>query len=541
MPTIEVSRKVLEKLAGRKIKDTDLERVKGNIDSESGGIIRLEIEDTNRPDLWSVEGVARVFRENGMPRLKIKKSGKGIIVDKNIEGIRPYIAGFLAKDIPMTEELLKDVIQLQEKIAENFGRKRQKISVGIYNYRDAVFPLHYKAVDPKSVKFAPLEFVEKMDLEEILIKHPKGQQYGSIVKRYKMYPIFIDSANQVLSFPPIINSNSLGRVEVGMEELFVEVTGNDILSVNLVANILALALQDRNASIESIRIRYPYKTVLGKNMDTPHLFNERISFPEKAVKERLGIELPATKIISLLKSMQYHAARKGNNISVKIPYYRRDIMHPFDVIEDVAIAYGYPNIEPLDITSHTTGKLSRETVLSEKIRRSVIGLGFQETMNPILSNKKDLQGRMLSKKKIVEIENYMSETYSAVRNSVLPSLLHILGRNLHVEYPQKIFELGECVDADRNASTVAKLAACISDSSVGYEDISSVADALFRMVGIGYRLEESHDSAFVEGRQAFILINKKPAGILGEINPQVLENWGIDMPVAALEIDVTRI
>ena len=391
MPTIEVSRKMLEKLAGRKIAEGMLDRVKGEIEEENNGTIKLEIGDTNRPDLWSVEGVARVYREKGVPKLKLRKSGKNIIVDKTVETIRPYIAGFIARKVNITEELLLDMIQLQEKIAENFGRKREKISIGIYNYTDAKFPLQYRAVEPLSIKFAPLEFEEEMNLHEILEKHPKGRQYGHIVKKHKLYPIFMDSTGQVLSFPPLINSNRLGRVTKGTSDVFIEATGSDIKPAILAVNIIALALQDRGASIETIEVLYPYATPLGKKIVTPLVFGEKISFPQSLVQERLGLELGADDAISLLRSMQYDAISKGKNITVTIPYYRRDVMHPFDVMEDIAVAYGYGNIQPLEVKSFTPGGFSHFTSLSERARRSMIGMGFQEIMSPILSNATALQ------------------------------------------------------------------------------------------------------------------------------------------------------
>ncbi len=538
MPTIEVSRKTLERLAGKKITEDMLDAVKGDIEGEKEGILKIEIGDTNRPDLWSVEGIARVFRERGIPKLRVKKSGKSIIVNANIQKIRPYIAGFVAKNVPMNEELLLDIIQVQEKISENFGRKREKISIGVYNYRDAKFPLHYKAVAPKSVRFAPLEFTEPLDLDEILDKHPKGHLYGHIVKKHKMYPLFTDSAEQVLSFPPIINSNYLGKVREGTSEIFIEVTGSDIMPVNLVVNIMALALQDRGATIESVNIGYPYATPLGKRHATPYVFAEKLAFPEAMVKERLGIVLKTGQIISLLRSMQYDATKKGNKIVATVPYYRRDVMHPFDAIEDIAIAYGYGKIEPASLDSFTTGGLAPLTTSTEKVRRIAIGMGFQEIMSPILSNAADNE-KSLNETKLIEIDNYMSKNYSAVRPSIIPSLLLVLSKNLHVEYPQKIFETGECASVENDEiKNATKITLCIADESAGYEDISSVADAMLRLLGVKYTLESSKKKMFIDGRQAAIKANGKVIGAMGEIHPQVLENWGVDKPVVALELDV---
>lgn len=236
--------------------------------------------------------------------------------------------------------------------------------------------------------------------------------------------------------------------------------------------------------------------------------------------------------------MQYDAVKKGSKIVATVPYYRRDVMHPFDAIEDIAIAYGYGNIEPAGIESFTAGGLATLTVNMEKVRRIAIGMGFQEIMSPILSNAADNE-KSLTDEKLVEIDNYMSESYSAVRSSIVPSLLLVLSRNLHVEYPQKIFEAGECASVENGEiKNTPKIALCIAGESAGYEDISSAADAMLRLLGIRYVLEQSKKKMFIDGRQALIKVGGKSVGVVGEIHPQVLENWGIDKPVVALELDV---
>jgi len=60
--------------------------------------------------------------------------------------------------------LLKQIIQLQEKLCDNYGRRRQKIAIGVYTSKKIEFPVNYKAVDPESVDFVPLDFKESLNL-----------------------------------------------------------------------------------------------------------------------------------------------------------------------------------------------------------------------------------------------------------------------------------------------------------------------------------------------------------------------------------------
>jgi len=539
MPTIEVNQKVLDNLAGKKVSQKDLEKCKAEIDEEKDGVMKIELGDTNRPDLWSVEGIARCIREKGLPKLKIKKSSNKIIVDKSIEKIRPFIAGVIAKNINIDEELLVEIIQLQEKLCENFGKKREKISIGVYKLDNIEFPVHYKAVDPKKIKFAPLNHEEEMDLDQILKKHPKGIEYGHIINKNNVYPIFLDSKEDVLSFPPIINSNYIGNVSTDTKNIFIEVTGTDIKQTILVLNIFAYALQDRSASLESVQIEYPYKTKYGKSMTTPYNFNDSISFDKRLVKKIFGLDLKDIEIKYLLESMQYYASVSGNIVKVSIPSYRNDIMHAVDVVEDIGIAYGYQNIKPLDIKSHTAGSLHYSTNYTNKIRNLCIGLGFQEVLSPILTDKNSMVKKMETQQNIIELSNPMNENYSAVRSWILPSLLSFLSKNLHREFPQKIFETGECVSSDTKTSY--SLSACISSSMSSYEDISSNLSSLLKNIGIEYELIVSNDPSFIKGRCAEIIHNKQKIGVVGEVHPKVLNNWKIEKPVSAFELNISKL
>ncbi|MBI5332462.1 MAG: phenylalanine--tRNA ligase subunit beta [Candidatus Aenigmarchaeota archaeon] len=544
MPTIEVSLKTFGKLAGKTMTEKDLEIVKGEIEAVDKNRAKIEIGDTNRPDLWSVEGIVRAIKAyNGKKpgQLRVKNSGKKIIVDKKLAEIRPFIAGFIAKFVQVDEDLLLDLIQLQDKLAENYGKKRKKISVGIYNHDRIKFPVHYKAVDPSQAQFIPLEFEKPVTLKEVLEEHPKGKEYGYILHDHKLFPLFIDSKEEVLSFPPIINSNYIGKVEPGSQNLFIEVTGTDHKAVLLATNIFALALQDRGAKIESVVSSYPWKTKYGTNVSAPYIFNEKISFDRSRIKDALGIELNDKEIKSLMEKMLYGAKITGSKIIAAIPDYRNDVMHLNDVIEDIAIAYGYENFTDMDITSSTTGSLKERTLFSEKLRRIMIGAGFQELLSNILTSKKILCNQMMYDEDIIEIDNAMSENYSAVRNWLIPIMLQALQRNMHNEYPQKIFEFGECVVRNEQSNdytkTVNRIGGAISDINIGYEQISSIVDALFSSLEISYELQPMDHNSFIKGRCAKIIIDSKFAGIAGEIHPQVLNNFGIEKAVVVFELD----
>ena len=543
MATITFSLTDLQKLIGKKISIEDLEDLliyaKAEVDSydKEKDEVTADFGDTNLPYLWSVEGVARLLKgilnkEKGLPKLKINKSDYKLIVENSVTKVRPYIAAFVAKDFKIDDYLLKQMIQLQEKLCENYGRRRKKLAIGIYRYSKIKFPVYYKAAYPTKIKFIPLEFKKEMDLKEILEEHPKGQEYAWILEGCEKYPVLMDDSNNVLSFPPIINSNDTGKLELNDTDLFFEVTGTDLDSVLVACNIFAQALADRGFKIFSVEIKYP-----DKKITTPFMFDDSIKINKDNVKKIIGIEFKDSEIKSLLEKQRYdYEAGKA-----LIPCYRKDILHENDVIEDILIAYDYNNIEDLPLTSYTPGATKKIVYFIDKIREIMIGLGYQEMMTQSLSNKNLLYNMMeIEDFGTIEIQNPSSELYACARTWLLPIMLDILSKNKHVEYPQQIFEQGlVTIKTDGKIVDQEKIAAASITEKGDYTKIKQILDSLFKMLGIDYAIEELDHKSFIEGRVGKILVNNKEIGFIGEVSPKVIYNFSLEMPVVAFEMNIS--
>jgi phenylalanyl-tRNA synthetase beta chain len=543
MPTIEFSLKDLNSLVGKDLTKKELEEYlwycKAELNSLEGDNAKVEVADTNLPYLWSVEGIARLLKgvlskEKGLAELDIKKSDYAIVVDKNVNKIRPYIAGFVAKGKKVDGFLLKQMIQLQEKLCENFGMRRKKVAIGIYSHDNIDFPVHYKAIKPSGIKFVPLGETKEMNLYEIIKKHPKGIEYGWILKDFEEYPILVDSKDAVLSFPPIINSKNTGQVEEGTENLFFEATGTDYESVILATNIFAFALADRGFEISSVNVQYPNKKV-----NTPFVFKNWVKINKKDVESIFGLDLKETEIKKLVESMRYGYVQG----KVTIPCYRKDIMHKVDVIEDIGIAYGYDNIKEEPLTSYTVGESLPIVKFIDKIRDSLVGAGYQEVFSPILTSKEILGKRMgLEGSGILEIDNYMSETYSCVRNWLIPVLMEFLTKNKHNEYPQKIFEEGIVKFYKGNEiKEFERLALLSCSNKADFTDAKQALDVIMNSLGLKYEIKEIDHASFIDGRCGRIIVNCVKVGYIGEVKPEILENFSLDYPIAALELNITSL
>lgn len=241
-----------------------------------------------------------------------------------------------------------------------------------------------------------------------------------------------------------------------------------------------------------------------------------------------------------LERMGFSATAKGQKVTAAIPSYRNDIMHERDLIEDVGIAYGYSNFKGRAPPFPTIGAKHPIESFADRQREIMIGLGFQDCVTFTLTNEPVHYVRMmLTPEGRVQIGNPLTQETTMVRTSILPSLLTVLETNKDQKYPQKLFEAGDTVVPDESSpagcATQKKLCAVIASKGAGLSDIKSVLEALLKELNVDYSLERSQKQFFIKSRSASVK-GAKVRGYFGEVHPQVLENFGMTMPVAAFEV-----
>lgn len=546
MPTIEASYSDLCRLVGRRLRrdtlDQEMMYAKGEIDLRDRDLLKIDIKDTNRPDLWSAEGIAREIRyrhgTKGMMPYTVKKSGIEVHVDPRTQRVRPAAAAAVISDLRIDARVLSQLIQLQEKISQTFGRKRKEVAIGIYELDRIVPPLKYTATAPDGLRFVPLGFRKAMTPQEILAGHPKGKEYGHLIASSPVYPLWTDAEGTVLSLPPVINSEITGKVTENTRNIFIECTGQSDKFILPALAVLVAACIDRGGQAQSVEICYPHRRVR-----TPDFTPKQVSVDLAYVNRVSGLGLsPAQARQLFLRSGYAVKSVKGSVWTLLYPAYRQDIMHPIDVVEDLIISRGYNAVPPDRVALPAAGRQLPDELLAYQFGELLIGMGFQEVMNYTLTSK-DMLFRKMNRpvQDCVEIENPVSVNWSVFRTGLLPSLLGFLVSNRHVEYPQRIFELGTAVIPDPAAPTrardVRKLAAVIADSSAGYERMSPVLHAFMRSIGIAFSLKPARHPSLIGGRTASVVAGGTECGMIGEVHPQVLENFGIEIPVVAMELD----
>ncbi|MDY6773676.1 MAG: phenylalanine--tRNA ligase subunit beta [Candidatus Nanohaloarchaea archaeon] len=542
MAVVEISHPHLEELVGEELSIEKLEEEGSMLGVlfEGAEEDKLEVEvEPNRPDLLSVEGIARALRgffelETGAVDYPVETGDIEVEVDSSVKNVRRHIACARIRDLELGEDELNSIIQLQEKLTETYGRKREKIAIGLHDLEPLEPPITYRAAEPSEASFVPLGREEEMELGEILEEHEKGQKYAWILEDEDRYPLLQDSEEQVLSMPPVINGE-LTEVDEDTDDLFLDVTGTSRKEVETALNILVAALHERGGSIESVEVdRKRMPDMSGKLMEVDPDYVREVSGLDDLSEE--GIE-------EQLEKMRYDVEVGEEELVVTVPAYRADVMHPYDVIEDMVIGYGYDNVEEEIPEVSTIGGESDETVFRDRLRELMVGAGAQECMTFILSNREKLFGKMEREEgPVVSMANPLTEDYTLVRNRILPSLMEVLSNNQHNRYPQNLFEVGKVSELAERSHTGSedsyRLAYVSAGSESGFSEVRGVLQTMAKELGMELSIKEGEHGSFDDNRCGEVRIDGEEAGVIGEISGEVRGNWGVEVPVSAFEVEM---
>lgn len=544
MPSIKLNKKEFDKLLGKKLPDEKLkDRISllgTDLDGLDDEIIDVEIFP-NRPDMLSMQGFVRAFSSfiginTGLKEYKVSESGESLIVEKSVSEVRPFTACAIIKNLKFNDERIKEVIMMQEKLHVTYGRNRKKAAIGIYPMEKIAFPIKFTARKPEDIIFRPLEGKTEMNALEILEKHPAGKDYGHLLEGKELFPVFIDANDKVLSVPPIINSHETGRVTEETKDVFIECSGFDYRVLQKCLNMIVTAFADMGGEIQTIDLQYPDTAYV-----SPDLSPEEADIDIEYVKKLLGIDMNEKEMEEYLAKMGF-GYKKGK---VLVPSYRADILHQVDFVEDIAIAYGYENFEPEIPKVATVGEEDKFEIMKNKVIEILIGLGLQQINTFHLTNEDKQNSMMNTEAKLVRLGNSISQDYDVLKSWLTPDLLECYAGNKHHDYPQNIFSIGKIFKHDSERETGVRedfrIAVGVCGENAGYTEIKQVLDYLLKALDVDYDIKEVDHDSFIPGRAGRMSIEDQKLAYLGEVSPFVLENWGLEMPVACFELNLTEL
>ncbi len=479
----------------------------------------------NRPDWYSMEGLARALRAyygKGHPRYTANKSNYEVVVDPSVAGIRPHTACAVVRGLELNDQRITDMVLLQEKLHATLGRKRKKLALGIYPITAIKFPLSYTTMRPDDIRFVPLGYEKEMSAAEILGQHKKGQDYGQVITHLSRYPVYRDAAGRIMSLIPIINSAETGKVDAGTKDVFIEVTGTDAHACRAALNIIVCTLADMGGTIYEVGVKYGNETLA-----LPDLRPKKVKLDLKKVNVLLGLELKEKDAAGLLARMGY----KYEEGQAVVPPYRADILGPVDVIEDMAIAYGYNNFKPTIPDFFFPGKISRDYEDADAAMR---GMGFLEIKTFILTNREKLK-RTGYEGKVVEIANPSNEEFTIIRPNLLSDMLDTFAINKMKGLPQKFYEIG-FVQAPSGSRK--RLIFGIMDKKIDFSEARGCLQALAQGTGFEFSLEKKKNDLFEPVVSCSVVSEGKEFGVFGKVNAEVTEKFGLGFEVYLCELEL---
>nr|XP_016448062.1 PREDICTED: phenylalanine--tRNA ligase beta subunit, cytoplasmic-like isoform X2 [Nicotiana tabacum] len=556
---IELEEATTEKAMQRKEKHLEEEAM------EDDGEIIYKIEvPANRYDLLCLEGLAQALRIFGgldpIPTYKVANIGKESMLEmhvgKETSKIRPYVVCAVLRGVTFDEARYNSFIDLQDKLHQNICRRRTLVAIGTHDLDTIEGPFTYEALPPSEINFVPLKQTRNFRADELMEFYKSDlnlKKFLHIIANSPVYPVIYDCKRTVLSLPPIING-AHSAITLKTKNVFIECTATDLTKANVVLNTMVTMFSvycERKFEVEPVKVTYPD----GKSFVYPDLSIYNMNVPLSYITGIIGVQLPENEVASLLHKMQLRAVESvSENAEVKfvvsVPPTRSDVLHPCDVAEDVAIAYGYNEIPKRRPASLKPLPLSQ---FSDLIRSEIAMAGYIEVLTWILCSKREISSMLNCEedKSAVIIADSRTSEFEVVRTNLMPGLLRTVGHNKDHPKPMKIFEVGDVVllDGTKDVGAVNRrhLAALYCGANSGFELIHGLVDRIMEATGTsfvspgdceGYYIERSEEPAFLQGRQAKIVYKGNQIGTFGIVHPKVLKEFDIPDPCSFVELDM---
>ena len=230
-------------------------------------------------------------------------------------------------------------------------------------------------------------------------------------------------------------------------------------------------------------------------------------------------------------------------IKIKTQPFRFDLIHPVDLVEEIGLGYGIQNLQPTLPGSNMTGGFDKKQQLLTQTRDVLTGLGLIEIMTIGLISQDILDKSNIENKDIIKVVDTKSIEHEILKNSNIPGILKTFSRNIHKKYPQRIFEISKIFLKDNNAiKEQYNLTVGLAHATVNFTEASSYLNAVGKQLfNIDFRTTASENKIFLKGRVANIFNGKTHIGIIGEIHPQILENFAIRTPVVLFDINLEEL
>lgn len=535
--------------------------------------LKIEIP-ANRYDMLCFEGISRSLNiflgRQKLPEYKLSKPENiiEVTVQPETAQIRQFIAGAVLRGIKFDPRKYESFISLQDKLHTNICRHRSLVAMGTHDLDHIKLPITYEARKPEDIKFVPLNQTKEMTGAEMMEFYDKDKNLGKylhIIRDSPVYPAFYDADGNVLSMPPIINSERT-KITLDTTNVFLDLSGTDKTKIEIVVNQLVAMFAEYCSepfTVEPIKIISPHNN---ETRISPNIAPRQTTAEVSYINSCLGLQLSAQEICDLLEKMSLSAKPSATDkdiLDVSVPITRSDILHQCDIMEDAAIGYGYDNLKktfPAD--SYTIADALPINKVSDIVRREVAMSGWSEVM-PLILCSHDENFAWLNRKdddSAVQLANPKTLEYQVVRTSLLPGILKTIRENRKHSLPIKVFESADVVfkneKLERKAFNRKHFGAVYAGRTSGFEIVHGLLNRVMSMLRVswlenptkdikrGYWIAPNEEETFFPGRGATVYFRAKDGdkeaaiGSLGVLHPDVLSKFEIPYAASSLELNL---
>ena len=267
------------------------------------------------------------------------------------------------------------------------------------------------------------------------------------------------------------------------------------------------------------------------------------------INKFLGTEISKEEMKKALDSLDLKTNVEGDDLVITIPTFRIDIAIKEDIAEEVARIYGYDKIPTtiFKVSTEREPKYKNE-LLTDKVIEIMVGSGVNQSISysfvsPKVFDKVNIPADS-ELRNVVKIKNPLGEDYSVMRTTTLPSMMESLGRNYsrNNDYV-RLFEIGRVylpnedekqLPIEKNVLTIGIYGEC------DYLDLKGIVENVIDGLGIAKAkyVRESENPSYHPGKTAALMVRNKKVGVFGEVHPDVIENYGIDVDCYVAELDL---
>lgn len=279
------------------------------------------------------------------------------------------------------------------------------------------------------------------------------------------------------------------------------------------------------------------------------------------INGRIGFDINCEEIISILQKLGFVVGQEGEQLVITAPSWRKDIDCDADISEEIARMHGYDFIDSHQpALTITQGRQSVLDDVKDAVQDYMTSAGLSEMMTYSFI-KANAYDKMLldyadSRRKCIELLNPITDAFSVMRTTMIPSALQTASFNLRNHNDSvALFEVGRVFlpkalplteDSAEKSLLTAVLSGsrealnwCADKGNVDFYDMKGIVEGLLEAMQVSdYNFVRSNQPYLHPGKSCDIVINGQTVGSFGEVHPVVQESFELAQTVYVLEMAV---